>query len=143
VLAVPRQQVVDAVDGSDGDVKRIGRGLPWDRTAADQVFGDGDSFVAQRQDGDALDRRQAETRRVRVARFGLLFDKLGDDQLEAAGALVSTYTLCFMAIMIPEVDARPVAFSAEGVTRVLVFGSPPATTAPLPRLSIASAAFGM
>ena len=40
--AVPGQQVVDAVDGSDCDVKRICSGLPRDGPIADQVLGDGD-----------------------------------------------------------------------------------------------------
>ena len=79
MLAVPREQVVDAVGGSDGDVERIRRGLPWNEAAVDQVFGDGDGVVTQRQDRDALNRRQTEKRRVRVARARLLLDQFGDD----------------------------------------------------------------
>ena len=79
VFAVPRQKVVDPVPCGNGDVTGIGCRLLGNHAAFEDLGSEFDGLVVDFEDGQAFDRIDAFSGRLRVTSSRLFDDQLGDE----------------------------------------------------------------
>jgi hypothetical protein len=80
VLAIPRQQVLDLVSGSETDVKGINSGFLREPTSPNQLASQLCRLVGDRKGRDAAQCPQSAGTRGRVAHGSLVQNDLRDEQ---------------------------------------------------------------
>lgn len=82
VRAVPGQEVVDAVDGSDSDVKGVRQGLGRKKVLRDDIEAELLRRLRQLENGDVGQQSHSARDGLRVAPAGFLDDERGHEKLE-------------------------------------------------------------